>query len=242
MSDSTGPVLPRFELPEHRARRYADALAAAAAADARVEELTEKLATSDWMMQQAEMTVDAYKEIVKLGAHTLIDSTDPEPKVRALLSLWSGRVWVHPTTRDGEEQPDWIMLHRDPSGQTRYAWPIQDEGPFIGICDAWDLIKQNETAREIDNRDKNIRDFLRRWDGYRDPDRGYSEPKLEDALVRVVAKQQERGDEKTVALGEAKMQIRELEREIERLKEIAEERDLEIAALVSQGGDPHANG
>lgn len=211
MSDK--PTLPKFELPEHRARRYAAALAAAAAADSRVEELTEKLATADWLLQQAEMTVDAYKEMVSLGTHQVIDGTDEEPKARAIVSLWSGRVWVHPLSHDNEEQAGWILLHRDSHAQTRYEWPISDEGPFIGLPDGWDLEKQNRDMREADILHHRLHEILRVKDGYRDPDKGgYAKPPLDQALARVLMKYAERADEWRGKYSETQRKLEQLER------------------------------
>lgn len=179
------------DLHEPRARRYAEAIATAAAADEQIKALTEQLADHEWHRTQAEAQVDYLRERLELGDHQVITSTDDEPLpeyVQGLIDLTTGQAWVRPTYNSGEPVPNaWIKADASSRGQTRYEWPIRDAGPFIALPDSWALDKINREARQRDEREDRIRQGIRDLPCYQaESDSPWSPPPLDEAVLRVV--------------------------------------------------------
>lgn len=151
--------------PVHRprARRYAAALAAAAAAEPRIAELTERLAEAEWHRAHAEQTVDSITERLDLGEQQVIPGTGDEPgdDVQALVDLADGRVWVREQTRRLDDDTYWLHGERSERGSIRYEWPLDRGAVFLALPDGWHLRRQTEIARQRDERDDGLRTTLR---------------------------------------------------------------------------------
>lgn len=184
------------QIPEHdlalpAAERYAQAVTIAAAAQAKIDALTEQVRDHAWYRSQAEMQADALREQIDLGGHRLILSTEAEPEqdVRTLLSLFGGNVWTRATDGGGRVNPvDWVRA--DHGGNPgRYQWPIEDQGPFIVLPDAdWGINRLVAEAKRREDAERDARAVIRNRPGYRSDDDGvWSEPVLADAVARVVA-------------------------------------------------------
>lgn len=174
-----------YDLHYPRARRYAEALAAAAAADKRIELLIEQVAEHEWYRSQAEQQVDSIQTLFNLVDIQMYTATGIEPNVECLLDLYSGKVWERKTTYRGESV--WISAAADPHGQLEHAWPIQDAGPFFPIADAWEVGKISADARSRDVTENTIRNKITQRPGYaEDGQSRYSRPALGPAVCRVV--------------------------------------------------------
>lgn len=183
------------DLHEPRARRYAEALATAAAAEEQIKALTEQLAEHEWHRTQAEAQVDYLRERLELGDHQLITGTDDEPLpeyVQGLIDLTTGQAWVRPTYNSGEPVPNaWIKADASVRGQTRYEWPISDAGPFLALPDSWALDKINREARRRDETEDAVHQLLRDHTAYRDSETSsWTRPSLEEAVARVYRHEQ----------------------------------------------------
>lgn len=124
-----------------RATRYAEALAAAAAAEQRVLALTDLVAAHEYARTQAEQALAGVQENPAYGQ--VWSPTGPEPEdAAALLCLTTGHVFL----RDRSET--WRRADLEPdSAATRYEWPIQDAGPFIAWSDSYGYDRVLRDAR-----------------------------------------------------------------------------------------------
>lgn len=210
-----------LDLHQPRARRYAEALATAAAAEERITALTEQLAEHEWHRTQAEEQVGYLRERLDLGDQQVIASTDdpPSPAVNALIELSDGRAWVRAQRHDGSDDPNhWIRAAAHSRGQTRYEWPIQDAGPFIALPSDWDLAKINRDARARDEQDDAIRKALRNEPGYPQGTSVWSPPALADAVTAVLAEARRQRGETSRELDETRRELRAARQLIEALK------------------------
>ncbi|GEP38849.1 hypothetical protein NPS01_25120 [Nocardioides psychrotolerans] len=170
------------------ARRYADALARAAVADARVDALVDLLGVAEFFREQAESEMYAVQSRVDLGGRQIINGTGEAPPddVHGLLDLADGRCWVFDGT-DHDGIAYWIRADSDPRGQTRYAWPIPDTGPFIALMDNWHLGRVNDAAKAWDVTQNALHNILRNLPGYYEEDKStYIRPDLSSAVARVI--------------------------------------------------------
>lgn len=172
------------------ARRYAEALAAAAAADARVNALTEALAEHEWRAAQACAALDAIQFSESFGVVYQQLGDEPPEDVIALLDLTSGEVWTRRRYDDGSTPPGggWLRARHAHSGWSSYnEWPIADAGPFIAWTDDYGFSSIIREARNGNALADRIRRVLSGLPGYRlDGDSSWAQPDLEVALARVL--------------------------------------------------------
>ena len=181
MSDNTR------DLHEPRARRYARALATAAAAEKRISELTEKLTEHEWHRTEAEGQVDYLRERLDLGGQQIIAGTDdaPSEEVAALLCLRTGRAWTRLKHHDGTVNPHcWVKAAASERGQIQHEWPIEDAGPFLVLPYEWDFSEVNREARKRDEQVDRIHERIRRLDAY--PRETWMRPDLDVAVIAVI--------------------------------------------------------
>jgi uncharacterized coiled-coil protein SlyX len=209
-----------LDLHHPRARRYAEAIATAAAAEEKINALTEQLTEHEWHRSQAESQVEYLRERLDLGGQQVIASTDdpPGPEVRGLICLATGRAWVRPLRGNGSDDPNyWVKAAASTRGQTRYEWPIQDAGPFIALPDNWDLAHMNRQANARDEQDGAIRNALRHEPGYPQGS-AWTPPALADAVVAVLAESRRRRSEVYAELSEKRNELDSARRELDALK------------------------
>lgn len=213
------------QIPEHdlalpAAERYAQAVTIAAAAQAKIDALTEQVKDHEWHRHQAEMQADALREQIDLGGHRLILSTEAEPdqNVTTLLSLYGGQVWVRATDGGGRINPvDWVRADHG-GNPSRYQWPIEDMGPFIVLPDAdWGIKRVVAEAKRREEAERSARDVVRNLPGYRADEGVWSEPVLVEALRRVIAVLDKKYAEESRKRYAVERERDELRRQVERL-------------------------
>ena len=119
-------------LAQPAAKRYASAVSMAAAAEARIAELTEALEGSERLRLDAESQLSAITYPADLP-RVWDMSTDPPPaEVEALFDITNGIAYVR--SRDG-----WVRTGLGYTSVTIHEWPIEDFGPCIAMADSWGL-------------------------------------------------------------------------------------------------------
>lgn len=211
------PVGPLDEGLHLRADRYATALAAAAAADARIAVLTDLLTQHEYFRSQAENTLSHVQQDPQFG--TVWAPTGPEPEdVDALLCLLSGTVYYR---RRGVGMRDgWRLADVDPHGSnTVYEWPISDAGPFIAWSDSYGFDKVLRDAARRDAEMNHLHRKLYSQDGYRaDDDTRWGRPNLAEAVERILQKQRERTYEANTKAQSVTQMLAQLRRAIVHLR------------------------
>ena len=180
------PVGPVEEGLSMRATRYAEALAHAAAADARIEALTDLLAAHEFYRSQAEQALSSVEEDPQFG--TVWQPTGPEPEdVSALLCLVTGEVY-----RRAEYGAGWQKAEHNPSTATRYEWPIENAGPFIAWRDSYGFDRVLQQARKDQTATDALHRRLYHETGYRSEDGVWGRPVLAEAIDRVLRRRDQR--------------------------------------------------
>lgn len=204
------PVGPLEEGLHLRADRYAAALAAAAAADARVTVLTDLLVQHEYARSEAESALNAVQADEQIG--TVYAPTGPEPEnVHALLCLLTGSVYYR--INGLGYSPGWRLADQDPSGATTYEWPIRGAGPFIAWSDAYGYDKVLREAARRDAEFNGLHRMLSSLDGYRGEDGGFARPNLAQAVSRILDALRQRtydANTKAQANGQMLSQLRRL--------------------------------
>lgn len=205
------PVGPIEEGLHMRATRYADALAAAAAADERIKVLTELLAQHEYYRSQAELALRTVEEDPQFG--TVWPPTGPEPDVAALLCLTTGSVYLRRQFGTG-----WQRAEHNPATATGYEWPIQDAGPFIAWSDSYGFDAVLRQARKDQTEFDALHRKLYSEPGYRDENgSSYARPPLAEAIDRILMARTRRWSEQQARAQAAETKIAQLRRAIERL-------------------------
>ena len=119
-------------LAQPAAKRYASAVSIAAAAEARIAELTAALEESERLRLDAESQLSAITYPADLP-RVWDMSTDPPPaEVEALFDITNGIAYVR--SRDG-----WVRTGLGYTSLVISEWPIGDFGPCIAMADSWGL-------------------------------------------------------------------------------------------------------
>lgn len=196
-----------------RATRYAEALAAAAAADERITVLTELLAQHEYYRSQAEQALSSVQEDPDYG--TVWAPTGPEPdedEVAALLCLTTGQVY-----RRRQYGTGWQKAEYNPSTATGYEWPIQDAGPFIAWRDDYGFDHVLRQARKAETEFDALHRKLYSEPGYRAEGGGYGRPPLVEAIGRILTDRSEKWSEQLHKTQTAESKLAKLRRSIEYL-------------------------
>lgn len=169
-----------------RAMRYARAVIRAAAVEATIAELTDKLAEAEWYRAHAEAIADRLITRLDLGDQQVVatgleDAISDD--VNALVSLADGRVWVRDQTvyMDRDKSKYWLHAETSERAVTVYEWPLEG-GPFIALPEHWYLRHLVDTARRRDTDEQKIRDLTRSRKGYEYPYTGGLAKMLEAVL------------------------------------------------------------
>ncbi len=184
-----------------RASRYAEALAAAAAADARVAALTES------QLRQVE-------ENPHYG--TVWPQTGPEPDehVAALLCLTTGQVF----RRRGQWSPGWERAEVNPTTATCHQWPIADAGPFIVWNDGYGFDLVLRESRKVITEFDALHRKLYGEPGYRAEGASqWGRPRLAEAIDRILLERSHRRQIEAERAGIAERKLAQLRRSIEHL-------------------------
>ena len=212
------------------ARRYAEALTAAADAESRIEALTERLAEEEFHRSVAEHEADQMRARLDLGDHQIICSTDDPPvEAAALLDLSDGRAWVRAKINGAPDGDMWINAASSERGQMRYEWPFEG-GPFIVLPHEWELSRINRAVRELEEERDAAHEAMRSCVGYYDPTGPrWGRSSIADAFNRIYAAWSARSAEQGQRFQEAIDANRVLERRVEALT-------AEIESFGPQGG------
>lgn len=200
------PVGPAEEGLHMRATRYAEAIAAAAAADERIKVLTELLTKHEYYRTQAEQALGMVQEDPQFG--TVWQQTGPEPEdVHALLCLTSGMVF-----RRRQYGTGWQRAEANPATATTYEWPIGESGPFIAWRDdyGFDLVLREAQRRHIEF--EQLHRKLYSEPGYHDEGRAFGRPNLAEAIDRVLKAKMQRTYEANEKAQRATQQLSQLRR------------------------------
>lgn len=209
------------DLHEPRARRYAEALATAAAAEQRINELVEQLADHEWHRSLAESQVSALRERLDLGDQQMIAVTDDPPgdEVAALIDLNNGRAWTRAKRHDNSDDPTyWVWAAPSQRGAVRYEWPLDTAGPLLALPYEWEFSAINREARARDEREDRIRERIRGIPGY--PRDVFRAP-LDDAVLAVVDALEKKNSETYSELFRVRNELDALKRATEAQKEDA---------------------
>ena len=184
MTATTPENLPTIaEILTHAAaQRYALALSTAAAAQARIDALEEALKDSEWLRLQAEDLAMRISSPEEMGRVWHMGTEPPPGDVAGLIDLTSGTPWL----RDRDPQL-WRRLGTG-SYSTRYAWPIDDSGPFIALPDASGLSTLGRTLDIVIADHNEVRRQISGRPGYSEDGESYwARPTLHEATGRVLA-------------------------------------------------------
>lgn len=209
MSDDT-------TLGQAAARRYAEALAAAAATEERVSVLVEQLAEAEWLTRTAEAESGALLSRADLPLQIYTATGEaPDESVKALLSLDDGSAFVRDTTRPYEDEHVWIAAHADPRSTALHAWPLE-RGPYLAFLDTWGyatVLRDVATGHAVIN---DLRKVLATNPGYDDPENRspWHRPDLAGALARVLATEQAKTSEQRQRAWAAEEESRRLRRHL----------------------------
>lgn len=208
------PVEPLDEGLYSRATRYADSLAAASAAQQRIDILTELVSIHEWHRSQAEQALSAIEGDPLFG--TIIQPTGDEPEeAAALLCLVTGSVYRRAPMIGGRD--GWQRAEANPANALRYEWPIADAGPFIAWRDDYGFDKVLREARRRDQEFDALHRKLYNERGYRSDDAGWGRPVLAEAIERILRAHMERVYEANTKAQAADQQLRALRRAIDYL-------------------------
>lgn len=214
------------DLHENRARRYAEAITAAAAADERISALTDLLVQHEAARTSAESAVSAFQWNGHLG--TIFHSgTDIPDDVETLMDVTDGSVWLR-VKGYGEDGSDWWRDAAHGSSRTWHAesWPMDPGGPFIALSDDWKIRTMHGKADEHDENMKAIVSFVRQVVGFGGP----TMEQPIDAVVRL----KKFLDDHTRVVQERLVESNERRQELLTRIRVLEMR---IDALVSQMGE-----
>jgi len=234
---STDDRIPEHDVTLPYAERYAQAVTIAAAAQAKIDALTEQIKDHEYYRFQAEQQVDSLRTLIDTNGGKLITSTDAAPgeEVNALLDLYGGQVYVRVKRQGGTYDPNYWIRAEVGGNPMQYEWPISDSGPFLPLPDAWFLHGVMEKAKARDEVEIRTRSHIRTRDGYRDEESGdrWSEPPLNEAVGRVVGDLERKWSEARSSFRSAEQEVRRLSAEVERWRELAQSLEAEKAAASS---------
>lgn len=208
------PVGPLDEALFLRADRYAEALAAAAAADERITVLTELLSQHEFYRSQAESALRAVEEDPQFGTVWAPTGPEPDEGVAALLCLTTGQVY-----RRREWGTGWQRAEHNPVTATGYEWPISDAGPFIAWRDSYGFDAVLRQARKDQTELDALRRKLYGEPGYRDGgSSSWGRPPLAEAIDRILMARTRKWSEQSNRALAAEQKLAQLRRSIEHLQ------------------------
>lgn len=123
----------REAMHRERSRRYAEALAGAAAAEERIKALTEQLAEAEYVRRTAEDAAAVVDYLDDLDTHVYkVGDPEPDERVEYLVSLSTGLIVYRFRYRDDGPWAGWKRL--DFSSNTTYEWDqVLESSPLVAL-------------------------------------------------------------------------------------------------------------